>query len=362
MSGQEQQQPQRAIQPPSQQMPSNAFSQGLGFGQMMGADSLAGMSLNGRSFTPSQQRFPGMLRSNESTSFINQLPQTISGQAPPPHTGLFQNQAQQLAAPPGHARQSSRYNFASDPSSASAAIKPAANAKLMAQQSAMMPSGASLGQHQQGFAGPFYGSAVQGPPPGLKSAGTPPMTGDGMFSQGLGFAGGLGAAAGLGGVDDKSELLRGVLRPRGGVNGAGSIGQASEAGKREYLFPSLLQQQYPSSSTPSPAPGFSGPPSLSSSLFGVTHGGNFQDLGQHKPKKNKGKKHRHANTSSSGGGGIVNLADPSILQARMHQPQTGVGNAGVGAVSGGQAFFGGGQGQGGYNPSMLYGNGGFGRW
>lgn len=359
--GQEQQH--RAIQPPSQQNPSSALPQGLGFGQISGAESLANMSLNGRSYTPSQQRFPGVLRSSDSASFMNQLSQNISvGQGPQTHSGLFPNQAQQLSAPQGHARQSSRYNFAGDPSSASAAIKPAANAKLMAQQSAMMPSG-STAPHQQGFGGPFYGTAVQGPPPGLKSVGTPPIGGDGMFSQGHGFAGGLGSATGLGaGVDEKSELLRGVFRSRGGVSGAGSIGQASEAGKREYLFPSLLQQQYPPSATPSPGPGFSG----ASSLFGGPHAGAFQDLGPQKPKKNKGKKHRHANTSSSGGGGIVNLADPSILQARMHQQQAGISNAAVGAgagagVAGGQAFFGGGQGQGGYNPSLLYGNG-FGRW
>jgi len=76
-------------------------------------------------------------------------------------------------------------------------------------------------------------------------------------------------------------------------------------------------------------------------------------------QKKKGKKHRHANTSSSGGSGLVDLADPSILQARMHP--TGQSNAGVG-----QGLFGG-QSQGGYNPMMYNGGGGasgggYGRW
>jgi CCR4-NOT transcription complex subunit 4 len=48
----------------------------------------------------------------------------------------------------------------------------------------------------------------------------------------------------------------------------------------------------------------------------------------------------------------LDLADPSILQARMHQ---------VGAnTTAGQALYGS-QGQGGYNHSMMYG-GGFNRW
>ena len=351
----------RAVGPPSQQMPVSAAFHGLGFGPSQISDPLAGLSrTSGRfasssSSSSSQPRFP-MMRSGELSSsiFPHQLPQvlsTSSSQQLP--LGLFQNQTGQLG-PPGHARQSSRYSFANDSASASAAVKPAAHPKLMAQQSAMMPSGAF--QAHPTYGGPFYGGAAQGPPPGLKSAGTPPISGDGMFSQGHGFA------SGLGGIDDKTELLRNVLRSRGGQAGVGGMGQASEAGKREYhMFPSLLQASYPSSSNPSPAPVLSGP----SSYFGGAHLAAFQDLGPPKPKKNKGKKHRHANTSSSGGGGIVNLADPSILQARMHQQQAaGSGNA----ATGGSAFFGGsaggGPGQGGYNPGLVYGggSGGFSRW
>jgi CCR4-NOT transcription complex subunit 4 len=128
-----------------------------------------------------------------------------------------------------------------------------------------------------------------------------------------------------------------MLRARGAASGS----QVHDS-KREYMFPSFLQ--YPSaSSTPAPASG------LQASLYGPQTGA-FQDFGQ--KQKKKGKKHRHANTSSSGGGGLVDLADPSILQARMqHQQQS---NAGVG-----QGLYGG-QAQGGYNPNMMYG--GYGRW
>ncbi|CCF37536.1 hypothetical protein CH063_08842, partial [Colletotrichum higginsianum] len=128
------------------------------------------------------------------------------------------------------------------------------------------------------------------------------------------------------------ELLQTLIR------GRGANGQGHDAGKREYML-SSFSNQYPSStsSTPAPASG------LLASLYGNQPGA-FQDFG---PKqKKKGKKHRHANTSSSGGGGLVDLADPSILQARMqHQSQS---NAGVG-----QGLFGG-QSQGGYNPNMMY--------
>ena len=164
-----------------------------------------------------------MMPSGEASSsiFSNQVPQGLSTSSSSQQlpSGLFQNQTGQLG-PPGHARQSSRYSFANDSASASAAVKPAAHPKLMAQQSAMMPSGAI--QAHQTFGGPFYGGAAQGPPPGLKSAGTPPLSGDGMFSQGHGFA------PGLGGIDDKTELLRNVLRSRGGQTGAGGLGQAMD--------------------------------------------------------------------------------------------------------------------------------------
>ena len=88
-------------------------------------------------------------------------------------------------------------------------------------------------------------------------------------------------------------------------------------------------------------------------LYG-TQPGAFQDFGL--KQKKKGKKHRHANTSSSGGSGLVDLADPSIVHAGGLRHQQQGNNAGVG-----QGLFGG-QSQGGYNPNMMYGSGGYGRW
>ena len=162
-----------------------------------------------------------------------------------------------------------------------------------------------------------------------------------MFSQGHGFGGSLGSGAAFGGLkDNNSDMLREMLRSRGGM---GSGGQLHDAGKREFMFPSFLHQ-YPSTSTPAPASG------LLASLYGPQPGAP-QDFGS--KQKKKGKKHRHANTSSSGGGGLVDLADPNMFQARMPLQQQ-QSNAGVG-----QGLFGG-QGQGGYTQSSMYGS--FPRW
>ncbi|KAI9807567.1 MAG: hypothetical protein M1825_005507 [Sarcosagium campestre] len=331
----------QVIQPPS--------LQSLNFGPTQPGGSgpnLANLAINGRGLTQSQQQHLMLLKSNspQSSSFLDQLPQGLS--QPQQTPTYLQSQAQHY--PAIHGRQSSRYTFANDTASASASVKPAANAKLMAQQSSMMPAGnvaqsqASQGQQHQQSNSQFYGAGLQGPPPGLKSAGTPPISGGGMFSQGHGFAG--SAAAGMGTqMDGKSDLFRDALRSRSGVGGVG-MGPGLDGGKRESMFPSFLQQ-YPSSLTP--APGGSG---HQGSLYG-SHPGAFHDHGSQKQKK-KGKKHRHANTSSFGGGGIVDLADPNLLQARMQQ------QSGSGAV---QGLFSG-QAQGGYNPvSAVYG-GSFGRW
>lgn len=114
--------------------------------------------------------------------------------------------------------------------------------------------------------------------------------------------------------------------------------QGQEAAKREFMFPFLQQHNTPPPMTPTNG--------LLGSFYGSQTGVMPDSGGQQKQKK-KGRKQRHANTSS-GGGGVVDLADPSILQARMHQ---------VGAnASAGQSLYGS-QGQGGYNPSMVYGGG-----
>ena len=159
-----------------------------------------------------------------------------------------------------------------------------------------------------------------------------------MFAHGHGFT--HANPANLGKQEPNPELMRELLRGRGGTNAGGL--QSQEAAKREFMFPFLQQHQTP----PPPLTPTNG---LLSSFYGSQTGG-YPDSGPQKQKK-KGKKQRHANTSSAGGG-VVDLADPSILQARMHQ---------VGAnATAGQALYGS-QGQGGYNHSMVYG-GGFNRW
>lgn len=283
-------------QPPIQRNTTdNLFGPGIGssgFGQ-------SGANPVGRTVTPQQ-----LLRSQ--AGFADQMVQGFTNQS-----NMFQ--------PQGHNRQSSRYNFANEGGSSTTNVKLAANPRIMAQQSSMMPN-TFPGQG----ASQFYSSSMPGPPPGLKSTGTPPN----MFNQG-----GYGTA-GYGGLskDTSNDLLTLLGRSRGG-NGPGN-----DAGKREYMI-SSFSSQYPStSSTPAPAPG------LPASLYG-NQAGAFQDFGS--KQKKKGKKHRHANTSSSGGSGLVDLVDPSIVQARMHQSQSNVG-AGHGLY--------GGQSQGGYNPNMMYNN------
>ncbi|KXJ96822.1 hypothetical protein Micbo1qcDRAFT_3295 [Microdochium bolleyi] len=297
-------------QPPIQRTSTEGlFSPPIGFGQSSTPSGTAG----GRSMTPQQ-----FLQARG--SFVDQMPPGINTQ----QSSLFQGQ--------GHSRSHSRYSFANEGTSNSTKVNLATDPRIMAQQSSMMPSTFRAQPGSQ-----FYGTSIPGPPPGLKSTGTPPV--GGMFGQGHAFGGSAFNDATT--LADKSNLLQ--LLNRGRTTGSSS---AHDAGKREYF--SSFPNQYPissSSSTPAPAPA-SGTPLAS--LYGSQPGA-FQDFG---PKqKKKGKKHRHANTSSSGGSGLVDLADPSILQARMQHQQQG-NAAGVG-----HGLFGG-QSQGGYNPSMMYGGSG----
>ena len=336
--------------------PASSNSLGLGGSNFLGNNSSA-LSFSGRSLTPQQQQQLSFLRSysNHQSPVNGQFQPSYSGNTSLHHhqqSNPFQSQnlnLSQIPGLPGHARQASRYNFANDSVSASSTVKPAVNAQLMAQQAAMMPS--NQGKHfpnqpmpQSSLHNNHLYSGVHGPPPGLKSSGTPPISGGGMFGQGHGFASAMGGSLGLGGgnvgsKNSNEELMREFLRGRNGnVNS-----QGPDVGKREFRFPSSVHP--PTTSTAAPASG------LLSSLYGAQldpyHG--YQDHSVQKQKK-KGKKHRHANTSSSGGGGIVDLADPSILQARMHHGGAGQGQYGV-------------QGQGGYNPnSMIYGSGYGSRW
>ena len=300
-----------------------------------------------RSLTPQQQRNISLLKSGsqQPDSGMEPTQRVPSGNTSQHHSQLsnpFQSQNQQLGSLSRHNRHASRFTFANDSSSASTAVKPSANPQLMAQQSSMMPSmqqkNFSIQQGTQpALHGNFY-SAVQGPPPGLKATGTPPISGGGMFGQGHGFASAMAGGANFASnataktADDNTRDLM-----RGRMAGANSLG--GETGKRELRF---LSDSY-SSSIPSTPLGLSSP-------VGVPSG--RRDQGPSKPK-NKGKRHRHANASSLGGGATVDLADPSILQARMH-------HSGIG-----QGQYGGAQTQGGYNShGMMYGGGGGfgGRW
>ncbi|KAL1898205.1 transcriptional repressor general negative regulator of transcription subunit 4 [Sporothrix stenoceras] len=266
-------------------------------------------TIGNRSMTPQQS-----LYSRTPSSFVDHPPPGITQS----QTNLFQGQVQN--------RQASRYGFAGESAGGSAAtIKLAANPRIMAQQSSMMPQ--SL--HSQQSA-PYYAASMPGPPPGLKSTGTPPAVFGQNFSNNS-----------FGAPKDTSQLLQDIIRGRGG---GGSGSQAHDAGKREYMIPSFLSQ-YPSSGSSTPAP----PSGYPASAYGPPPGG-FQDNGS--KQKKKGKKHRHANTSSSGGSGLVELADPSILQARLPHQQSNAGS--------GQGLFGS-QAQGGYNPSMMY-SAGYPRW
>ncbi|KAK4128088.1 hypothetical protein N657DRAFT_675922 [Parathielavia appendiculata] len=298
----------RATQPPIQRGNTDGlFGQTVGSGFAQTPGNLG--SIGSRTMTPQQTAFM-----RQPTNFVDHL----SSQA-----NLFQGQ--------GHNRQGSRFSFANDGRDAASAtaVKLAANPRIMAQQSSMMPTSF----HSQP-GGQYYATSMPGPPPGLKSTGTPP----GVFGQP-----GFGSAAFGGASKDTNEMLQ-LFRSRG----AGT--QAHDAGKREYMF-SSFPNQYPPSTSSTPAP--------ASSHLAMLYGsqpGAFQDLGS--KQKKKGKKHRHANTSSSGGSGLVDLADPSILQARMQSQQhlQQQSNAGLG-----QGLFGG-QSQGGYNnPGMMY-NPGYRAW
>lgn len=188
-------------------------------------------------------------------------------------------------------------------------------------------SKASSGSRFQGQQSTYYSSGVQGPPPGLPTAGTPPVSGGGMFAHGQNFTNpGFGTT--------KEANTEAFSRNRSGTN------QGHETSKRELL---LSLQNNPLRSPPltAPAPGVLNP------LYGQ-YPGTYQDPGLVKQRK-KGKKHRHANTSSSGGG-VEHLADPSIVSTRVHQGNTT-----------GQGLFGGQQG--GYQQSsLMYGGGGYNRW
>jgi CCR4-NOT transcription complex subunit 4 len=327
-----------AIQPPTSQQ-GTADNSTVGSPVSATSHQFQGLNLAGRSLTPLQQQQLMLLKSagNQQTGLSDSLNSAAVDQANQVRQGLLQTQMAQLNALQAQGRQSSRFALNET------GTKNISNARMLSQMQSGTPNPLSAPSPQHSLAGGFYASGVQGPPPGLKTAGTPPISGGGMFAQGHGFTANsnLGLGGTIGKQDATPELMRELLRGRGGANVGGVQGQ--EAVKREFMFPFLQQHQ-----TPPPLTPVNG---LLSSFYGSQTGVAPESGGPQKQKK-KGKKHRHANTSS-GGGGVVDLADPSILQARMQQ----VG----GNATAGQALYGS-QGQGGYNPSMMYGGGGFSRW
>ncbi|KAK3071144.1 transcriptional repressor general negative regulator of transcription subunit 4, partial [Teratosphaeriaceae sp. CCFEE 6253] len=134
---------------------------------------------------------------------------------------------------------------------------PVADRKVLNQQSSILPhSGAGFGGNnqpqQQQQQQQFYTSNVQGPPPGLKTTGTPPVSGGMTFGQGHGFAtGGLPyagvGAAGRGNANE--ELMRNLLH-RGGAGSrdggmAGGRGESFSVASppNHYTTPHYSQQQ-----------------------------------------------------------------------------------------------------------------------
>jgi CCR4-NOT transcription complex subunit 4 len=258
---------QHSLLPSQQAIGSSNFGQTLGL-----TDDLSGLGAGTRTMTPSQQQQILLQQFNK-----------------------LGNPSQ--AHPAGHGRQNSRYFLNEAMGTASKNL----NKQL------------GHGQFANQGLSQFNYSSVQGPPPGLKTTGTPPVGGGGigMFSQGHGFT-----TPGVGYGPRENDKL---WEAHGGRGAAGR----PDAGKREFMFP---YHQYPSTSG-APTPG------VLSFPYGGQGGAYPESAGPQKQKK-KGKKHRHANTSSSGGG-VVDVSDPSILQMRVGG---GMGQGGYG-----------GQGQGGFS-------------
>ena len=316
---------QRLIQPPSE------ISQGdIGANNTNNPFTLAGefgnLSLNNRASTnqlqqlqqQQQQKQNYMQQLRPAMTAISSFESLQNSQAQGVPTSLFNPSS----GPAGHTRQASRYTFANDSASASVSVKPVSNAKFMSQQSSLVSQGSSSQlantSTQPGFGSQIYNNSMQGPPPGFKASGLPINNGA-IFGQGHAFANGsVNYATNPAGRNSNEEMVRELLRARSGVHN----NQIPDIGKRESSFPSFLHSTSPTTNLAS-VPGPNGFPYASQS-------GLLQEPGQQKQKR-KGKKHRHANISFSGGGAI-DVADPSILQARLQQSN---GIMGQGLYAGG---------------------------
>ncbi|KAL2870288.1 CCR4-NOT core ubiquitin-protein ligase subunit MOT2 [Aspergillus lucknowensis] len=229
-----------AIQPPSQH--GTTESSAVGSPVSAAGHQFQGINLSTRSLTPLQQQQLMLFKSssNQQASLVDPSQSGINSaafdQATQTRQGLLQSQVAQLNALQAQNRQNSRFSFND------ASTKNLPNSRMLNQQMSLLQSGtpnplaAPSPQHTLG--GSFYTSGVQGPPPGLKTAGTPPISGGGMFAQGHGFT----SNTGLGGLSGKQEanpeLMRELLRSRGGTNASGLQGQDN---KLDLADPSILQ-------------------------------------------------------------------------------------------------------------------------
>jgi len=266
--------------------------------------------------TPQQQQQMLLQNRPNQGSYLNNPSQAPFGQQP--------------SHPPGHQRNASRYSFANE-SSASTSVKPVGNPKLLSQQSSIMPPVGSNhfgAQHQQPHGSSFYTTNVQGPPPGLRTTGTPPVSGGMTFGQGHGFAtGGIQYSAGAS-RNSNEEMMRNLLVQRRDAPGAPGADQA----KREYSsFPtnntygSSQPGAFPTATGSLAASGAfpTGPPSnYSLSSFS----------GEEKRGKKKTKRHKHNNPSSSSGGTNLNLGDVDHMGSAARFGSAG--GAGFGQAAG----------------------------
>ncbi|OJK02667.1 hypothetical protein ASPACDRAFT_75793 [Aspergillus aculeatus ATCC 16872] len=234
-----------AIQPPSQQ----GTTENSTVGSPVSATSHQFQQLNqqlnlaGRSLTPQQQQQLLILKSANDRAAMDQLQGGLSSaaldQAAQVRQGLLQSQMAQLNSLQAQNRQNSRFSFANEVNS-----KNLPNARMLSQQASLMqsvgtPNPLAAPSPQHGLSGGYFPSGVQGPPPGLKTAGTPPISGGGMFAQGHGFTTNtsLGLGASIGKQEANPDLMRELLRGR---NGAGASGlQGQEAAKLDEEFPPL---------------------------------------------------------------------------------------------------------------------------
>ncbi|OJJ45359.1 hypothetical protein ASPZODRAFT_134004 [Penicilliopsis zonata CBS 506.65] len=230
-----------AIQPPSQQ--GTASNSAIGSPVSASSHQFQGLNLAGRSLTPLQQQQLLLLKSasTQQAGLVDPV-QTNLGSSALDQTAqvrqsLLQSQMAQYNALQAQNRQSSRFAFTADSSG-----KGIPNARMLGQQISSMQSGTpnplAAPAPQHGLTNGFYTSGVQGPPPGLKTAGTPPISGGGMFAQGHGFT--SNANISLGKQEANPELMRELLRGRTG-NNVGVL-QGQEATKLDEEFPPLGSQ------------------------------------------------------------------------------------------------------------------------